>query len=797
MSKSSLRSWNLSKLGARWWSRLSLRGKGLVVIAVPLFPLLISFALLASESGADKRIDDAIANERVERLHTETLLKSMLDAETGVRGYLLTRDDHYLDPYLRAQQVIPTLLDELTRTAGGHRPITIGAISSLVGRELQTLDELVSNPGLEGRSLDATLGSAKETMDQLRDEIARLAAHTDREIAADRVDRETTRSIARFMIIGSIGVALLFAAGGMLLLTRGIVRRARRAADDARLLAEGRPVEVRDTYRDEIGELHRALAETSVILRTRQEQLDEANAFLEQLIQAVPGAFVRADLETGSTTYVSPRFTQVTGHDASDVVNLAEFWQNVIHPDDIELVSTSLAVAAAERRLATEVEIRLQRPDGEYRWFHLPLALDYQPDRTLVTGYLLDVTERKEAEESLRRTEGELRQAKAAAENANRAKSDFLSRMSHELRTPLNAILGFTQLLELDELSDDQRENLSQVLKAGNHLLTLIDEVLDIARIEAGRLMLSIEPVALAETVSDAVQLINPLLVTDQIDLVVEEVDESAYVLADRQRLKQVLLNLLSNAIKYNVARGRIDLSVTRSDINWLLVVADTGIGMPDGFLDRLFTPFDRMGAEGTTVEGTGLGLSLSLGLMEAMNGKLQVDSATGEGTRFTIVLPATAPIETEVEPVQKKEPSTLMIDTGSTLGRTLLYIDDNLSNIKLVERVLARRREVRVISAMQGRMGLDLAGEHAPDLIMLDLNLPDMHGLDVLRRLKSDPATADIPVIIVSADATQTQITRLLNSGAAAYITKPFNLKEFLGTIDKTLELREVDGVA
>ena len=383
----------------------------------------------------------------------------------------------------------------------------------------------------------------------------------------------------------------------------------------------------------------------------------------------------------------------------------------------------------------------------------------------------------------------ELSEATADADRANRAKSEFLSRMSHELRTPLNAILGFGQLLEMDALSERQAEGVGHILRAGRHLLGLINEVLDISRIEAGRLSLSLEPVPVRETIAQAMQLVGPTATVLAVTLRVGAVDERLHVLADRQRLQQVLLNLLSNAVKYNRPRGTVTIGCERAgDERVRISVTDTGPGIAAEKLERLFVPFDRLGAEATGVEGTGLGLALSKSLVAAMSGTMDVRSEPGTGSTFSVELAvASAPEAAGLAAVAADGPLA-----APARPQTILYIEDNLSNLRLVESILSRRPGVTVLSAMQGRVGLDLARHHLPDLVLLDRHLPDIPGEEVFRLLAEDPRTRAIPVVMLSADAILTGVQRLLDAGVRAYLTKPLDVRRLLDVIDETLEARD-----
>ena len=378
------------------------------------------------------------------------------------------------------------------------------------------------------------------------------------------------------------------------------------------------------------------------------------------------------------------------------------------------------------------------------------------------------------------------REAREAVESANRSKSDFLSRMSHELRTPLNAVLGFAQLLESEDLSEQDHDSVRQILRGGRHLLDLINEVLDITRIESGTFQLSAEPVLVQEVLEDVAELTRPLADQAGIHLVTGATsgDGQHHVLADRQRLKQVLINLVSNAIKYNRPGGSVAMSCERVEGSRLSIkVHDTGPGIRPEHLEMLFMPFERLGAEQTNIEGTGIGLALSRRLAEAMGGTLTVDTALGQGTTFLVELPV---VEGQVERYERLNgDKRFQVRERVAPKRKILYIEDNLSNLRLVERILSRDGDIEIVSAMQGRLGPELAREHQPELILLDLHLPDTTGDEVLRQLRDDPSTASIPVAVVSADATTGQIRKLLAEGAAAYLTKPLDVAELRELVD------------
>jgi CheY-like chemotaxis protein len=350
--------------------------------------------------------------------------------------------------------------------------------------------------------------------------------------------------------------------------------------------------------------------------------------------------------------------------------------------------------------------------------------------------------------------------------------------MSHELRTPLNAIIGFAQLLELADLEGEDQESVGQILAAGRHLLSLINEVLDMAQIEAGRITLSLEPVAIEDMLEEALSLIGPLAAERSVTI--ETVPPSGppvSVLADHQRFLQVLLNLLGNAVKYNRPGGEVRVTWTAAGAGRTRIdVTDTGPGIVQEEQEHIFAPFERLSA-GPATEGTGLGLALAKRLIEVMDGTISVESTVGAGSTFTIEL-------TEAEegklPSKRRPPAP----QGATNLRTVVHIEDNLTSQRLVERVIAFLPSVRVVSAAQGYHGLDLVRRYRPDAVLLDLHLPDLGGEEVLRRLKNDPSTADIPVVILSADTGRSSMRRLGDAGATNFLTKPIDADRLLNVV-------------
>ena len=518
----------------------------------------------------------------------------------------------------------------------------------------------------------------------------------------------------------------------------------------------------------------------------------------------------------------SDKIHELVKCEPEEVQNTYDFFVGFVHPDDrpdYDSIVDQMLKQGGENFFSTEY--RMIRKDGEiiYVEERINVIRDDSEVPVQMVGAISDISPRKKAEEKIRNVNVELnkmveartRQLEEAideAERANQAKSEFLSRMSHELRTPMNSILGFAQLMEMGELTPVHRKSVNQIRKSGQHLLNLINEVLDLSKIEAGLLTYSIEPVQLGQIIHETIDTVGPL--TDQRNISIELTDSSTnrfYVNADRQKLHQVLLNLLSNAIKYNREGGSVKLECTDTKRDGdqggpspsvplpgmepltiiRISVKDTGMGIAPEEMDKLFEPFERVGAESTEIEGTGLGLAVAKELIEGMGGKIGVESKIGQGTTFWVELPR---VESQLD-LHERISSHIKQESGKeTIKGTVLYIEDSAANIQLIKVVLENLRpSTFLIAHMFGKDAVKIASEYHPDLILLDLDLPDIHGSEVLRLLIANQATSSIPVVIVSVDASPKQKERLMIDGAKDYLTKPLDVLNFLKVLDGILE--------
>ncbi len=570
----------------------------------------------------------------------------------------------------------------------------------------------------------------------------------------DSVPGATGANAWLFSLIGLLAVALL----GALLLT--VTGRARRIEAAVRARTEELVAEVQERQQVEA-----AMRESDLRFRT--------------ILNNVPIGVLYSDLN-GQIKQTNARFCELTGYSEAEV--LAMHSSDYTHPDDLaqdaELAAQLIAGEVPMARQHTRYVTR----DGSILWVQTTASLlrDEQGEPRRVLCVVEDITEHLRLQEAER--------ARDLAEAANQAKSEFLSRMSHELRTPLNAMLGFAQLLELDTrqpLTPSQQPWVAQIQQAGWHLLEMINDVLDLSRIESGNLRLQTEPLDLPELLTASVAMVAADAKARGITITTDLASGSAAVLADATRVKQILTNLLSNAVKYNHDGGRIHVaSRVRQPDAVEIAVTDTGIGMTEQQLEALFQPFNRLGRERSGLQGTGIGLVISQRLADLMGGALQARSSEGEGSSFILALPLVIDPDTVRSDLDQLAP-----ELPQYHRRLVHYVEDNETNVEVMRGILAQRPQVEMAVSVTGLDGLAAIRLRRPDLILLDMHLPDISGLELLRHLKADPETTTIPVVVVSADALVKETEEAMAAGATRYLTKPVSVAELLSVVDALLD--------
>ena len=529
-----------------------------------------------------------------------------------------------------------------------------------------------------------------------------------------------------------------------------------------------------------------------------QKALLKAGALQYAILTSTNFSIIATD-EKGIIQLFNAGAERMLGYSAAEVVNR-------IRPSDIhdpaevtaraEALSVELGTTIApgfealafkaSRGIEDNYELTYICKDGS-RFPAIVSITALRDDYGDIIGYLLIGTDNSVR----KRVESALNEAMAAADKANRAKTDFLSSMSHELRTPLNAILGFAQLMESGAPvpTPAQKRNLDQILKAGWYLLELINEILDLALIESGKVTLSSEPVSLAEVMLECRAMIEPQAQKRGIRMTFPRFEIPYFVKADRTRVKQVLINLLFNAIKYNKPSGAVTVDCAPVVPGAIRIsIRDTGSGLAPAQLGQLFQPFNRLGKEAGTEEGTGIGLVVTKRLVELMGGAIGADSSVGEGSVFWIELGLAAAPRFVAGEDPPKVPERPPVPAGAPL-RTLLYVEDNPANLELVEQLIGRRPDLRLLSAADANLGIEFARAYQPELILMDINLPGISGIEAMKILRSDPSTSHIPIIALSANAVPRDIERALEAGFFRYLTKPIVVNQFMDALDVALE--------
>ena len=556
-----------------------------------------------------------------------------------------------------------------------------------------------------------------------------------------------------FSLVGLLGTAML---GALLLAVTGRTRRIETAVQERTAALER---EIADRV------------QTEAALRDSEQRF-------RNIFNNVPIGVVYTDLK-GNVKQTNPAFCELLGYSADELSGMTV--RDYTHPED-----WPQDVALARRLLSGELPSsrrhkRLRSRDGRTLWVQSSVSMlrdaTGRPHR--IVGVLEDITER------LRLAEAE--RARELAESSNQAKSEFLSRMSHELRTPLNAMLGFAQLLALDQrhpLADAQRPWVAQIQAAGWHLLAMINDVLDLSRIESGTLRLHPTTLDLAELLAAARSMTEGEAERRGIIVTHDLAGEATRALGDATRVKQILTNLLSNAVKYNHDGGRIHVGARAVGSQWIeIAVTDTGLGMNEEQLAALFQPFNRLGRERSAQQGTGIGLVISRRLAELMGGTLRAQSVAGEGSSFILSLPQVAEDDTVRSELDDLQPAS-----GGYRTRIVHYVEDNETNVEVMRGILAQRPQVQLDVSITGLDALAAIRQRRPDLILLDMHLPDIDGMELLRHLKSGGDSDDIPVVVVSADALPIRVEAALRAGAIGYLTKPVSVSELLATLDEVL---------
>jgi len=523
------------------------------------------------------------------------------------------------------------------------------------------------------------------------------------------------------------------------------------------------------------------------------QRLRDQQFYTRSLIESNIDAIMTTD-PSGIITDTNKQMELLTGCTRDELIG-APFKNYFTEPERAE---AGIKLALADKKI-TNYELTVRARDGKQTVVSFNATTFYDRDRKLqgVFAAARDITEREHLYQMLQERNTELESAKLVAEKANLAKSDFLSSMSHELRTPLNAILGFAQVVEsgLPPPTPSQKRGLDQILKAGWYLLELINEILDLARIESGRLTLSREPVSLNHLMLECQTMIEPQAQKRDLGMQFPHFDTPYFVLADRTRLKQVLINLLFNAIKYNKPGGEVVIDYKAVPPHSIRIrISDTGEGLPPEKLAQLFQPFNRLGKEAGVEEGTGIGLVVAKQLVELMGGVIGVDSTVGAGTVFWVELSLCAAPQL----THAVTDSAALFRHAAAVGaapRTLLYVEDNPANLQLVEELISRRPDLRLLSAADGNLGIALAREFLPDVILMDINLPGINGIEVMKILRADPATAIIPIVAISANAIPNDIRKGMEAGFFRYLTKPIVVSEFMDALSMALEFSAEHG--
>ena len=696
--------------------------------------------------------------------HSNELMAAVVDAETSQRGFLLTGEELFLEHYLRVKD---RLRDDLAALHVGEGPGQqhLDALAPLIDRKLKYFEhnlELRRADDLPAALVFVRGPDGKPLMDAIRAEMNAFK----REVELDRDAREAAfqSSMTRLSVILVIASLLMLGIG---LAIAWLIRR-----QTAERLQR---------------EVHLVTQQALATLQVSEEKLAVT-------LNSIGDAVIATDAQA-NVTLLNKEAEKLTGWTRAEAAGrpIGEIF-HIINEEtrQLALMPVKATLEHGTTQALVNHTLLIARGGDEF-----PIADSCAPIRERsgkVVGAVLvfrDVSNDHANQRALHQKNVELLAATAVAEKANLAKSEFLSSMSHELRSPLNAILGFAQLMESDPVMPTAAQSLgiSQILKAGWHLLTLINEILDLARVESGQVPLSKEPVSLGEVLAECHDMLAPQAQLRGIELIFPQITVPSFVRADRTRLKQVLINLLFNAIKYNTANGTVTVTYgLPTPESARVTIEDTGAGLSPAQVGQLFQAFNRLGQESGGVEGTGIGLVVSKRLVELMGGTIGVESTPGQGSRFWFELTAIeGPKLTEEEAARLKLTQPVAV---SMPARTVLYVEDNPANLLLVKQILARLPGIRLLTASDGYTGIECARASRPDVILMDINLPGINGVDAMKLLRSDPATMRIPVLALSANALARDVEKGLEAGFFRYITKPINVNEFIRSLNLALDV-------
>ena len=752
-----------------------LAGAALLVVAVVVLSFWAFRQTEASSAGRTHTYD------LISRAHA--LLSEIKDAETSQRGYSLTGNKALLEPYLAARRGVSGRLEILReRTLLNTARVRVDTLVPLVEAkfaEMAQTIELRHQRDVIAMLAGSDSGKNLRLMDSIRAELNGYIQIEEGVLAEQEAGFQSSmRQLFVLIVTASLFTFLLALSFAFL-----VYRETQHRLNNLLHVETQRLLDVQE-------QTNRQLQQTNFTLHVSEQKLAIT-------LNSIGDAVIATDAQ-GRVTLMNPLAERLTGW-----TRVAAFNRSVEEIFHIISQATRLPSVVPVKDTLAHGTVQglanhtiLIAHDGS----ECDIADSCSPIRDLdnrIVGAVLvfrDVTERQRLDEALQAKNVELESARSVADKANLAKSDFLSSMSHELRTPLSAILGFAQLMESGSppLTVSQKRSINEILKAGWYLLDLINEILDLALIESGKLSLSMEPIALADVMRECQTMIEPQAQKQGISVVFPRFDIPFFVTADRTRMKQIFINLLSNAIKYNVAGGSVTVDCVAITPRRLRVsVKDTGAGLPPEKLAQLFQPFNRLGKEVEGEEGTGIGLVVCKRLIELMGGVIGMESTVGKGSEFWIELDVTAAPQA-IHGMAISTPVASAQVQGDAQLSTLLYVEDNPANLMLVEDLITRRPDIRLLSARDGISGIEMAHAAKPDVILMDINLPGINGMEALQILSQDLATAHIPVIALSANAMPRDIEKGLDAGFFRYLTKPIRVNEFMDTLDMALKLAQ-----